>query len=52
MGLFDFQASAFGEAVFLFREGQAEDAVYILGFDLVGVYAGDVKASGTEISQR
>ena len=52
MGLFDFQTSAFREAVFLFGQGQAQDAVHILGFDLVGVYAGDVKASGTEIPQR
>ena len=54
MGLFNFQVSAFGKAVFLFGQGQgqAQDAVHILGFDLVGVYAGDVKASGTEIPQR
>ena len=52
MGLFDLQASAFGQALFQLGQGQAQNAVHILGFDLVGVYAGDVKASGTEIPQR
>ena len=45
-GLFDFQASAFGQTLFQLGQGEFQDAVHILGFDLVGIHAGDVKASG------
>ena len=44
--LFDFQASAFRQALFQFGQDQAQDAVYILCLDLVGIHTGDVKASG------
>ena len=43
--LFDLQASAFGEALFQFGQGQTQDTVHILSLDLVGIHAGDVKAS-------
>ena len=45
MGLFDFQASAFRQALFQLGQGQAQNAVYILSRDLIGIHAGDVKAS-------
>ena len=45
-GLFDFQASAFRQALFQLGQGQAQNAVHILGLDLIGIHAGDVKASG------
>ena len=45
-GLFNFQMSAFGQALFQLGQGEFQDAVHILGFDLVGIHAGDVKASG------
>ena len=45
MQLFDFQASAFRQALFQFGQGQAQNAVHILSLDLVGIHAGDVKAS-------
>ena len=45
MGLFDFQAAAFGQALFQLGQGQAQNTVHILGFDLIGIHAGDVKAS-------
>ena len=44
--LFDFQASAFGETLFQFMQSQAKNAVHILSLNLIGVHAGDVKASG------
>ena len=40
-----FDASAFRQALFQLGQGQAQNTVHILGFDLVGIYAGDVKAS-------
>ena len=46
MGLFNFQTSALRKMLFLFWEGQTEDTVHILGFDLVRIDTGDVKASG------
>ena len=46
MGLFDFQASAFRKTLFQLGQGEFQNAVHILGFDLVGIHAGDVKASG------
>ena len=45
LSLFDFQASAFRKTLFQLGQGQAKDAVHILGFDLIGIHAGDVKAS-------
>jgi len=45
-GLFDFQASAFRQALFQFGQGEFQNTVHILGLDLVGIHAGDVKASG------
>ena len=45
MQLFDFQMSAFGQALFQLGQGEFQNAVHILGLDLVGIYAGDVKAS-------
>ena len=44
-GLFDFQTSAFRQALFQLGQGQAQNAIHILGFDFIGVHAGDVKAS-------
>ena len=46
LSLFDFQASAFRQALFQLGQGQAQNTVHILGFDLVGIYTGNVKASG------
>ena len=43
--LFDFQASAFRQALFQLGQGQAQDTVHILSLDLIGIHAGDVNAS-------
>ena len=45
MGLFNFQASADRQALFQLGQGQAKNAIYILCLNLVGIHAGDVKAS-------
>ena len=44
--LFNFQASSLGQGALQLRKRQAQDTVHILSLDFVGIYAGDVKASG------
>ena len=43
--LFNLQASSLGEGALQLRKRQAQDTVYIFRFDLIGIYAGDIKAS-------
>ena len=43
--LFNLQASSLGEGALQLRKRQAQDTVCIFRFDLIGIYAGDIKAS-------
>ena len=43
--LFNLQASSLGEGALQLRKRQAQDTVCIFCFDLIGIHAGDIKAS-------